>query len=175
MAATIFRKVTYTNLYDTTFNEKIKRKSRVAQSFPSERSLAQLVEAVCVSSTVFLTSLRRSDLRPSSFNITIGSVMADLQYASCLSSSNQVEAGRALPSIRMLFCCQSAQEIVRYLSQIVGNSGYFLGAINKCVQLTVTARASRRVPSCAMVRCIMMVTSFRDCRPRLVGFMPLLN
>lgn len=40
--------------------------------------------------------------------------MADLQYASCLDNSNHPEADRALPSIWTLFCCQSAQEIVRY-------------------------------------------------------------
>lgn len=40
--------------------------------------------------------------------------MADLQYASCLDNSNHPEADRALPSIWTLFCCQSAQKIVRY-------------------------------------------------------------
>lgn len=45
--------------------------------------------------------------------------MADLQYASCLDNSNHPEADRALPSIWTLFCCQSAQEIVRYLSSLV--------------------------------------------------------
>lgn len=45
--------------------------------------------------------------------------MADLQYASCLDNSNHPEADRALPSIWTLFCCQSAQEIVRYRSSLV--------------------------------------------------------
>ena len=40
--------------------------------------------------------------------------MANLQYASCLDNSNHTEAGRVLPSIWTLFCCQSAQKIVRY-------------------------------------------------------------
>ena len=45
--------------------------------------------------------------------------MADLQYASCLDNSNHPEADRALPSIWTLFCCQSAQKIVRYRSSLV--------------------------------------------------------
>ncbi|MFQ6941395.1 hypothetical protein [Collinsella intestinalis] len=40
--------------------------------------------------------------------------MADLQYASCLDNLNHTEAGRALPSIWTLSCCQNAQKIVRY-------------------------------------------------------------
>lgn len=64
--------------------------------------------------TVFLTSSRRSDPRLSSFDVAMGSGMANLQYASCLDNLNHTEAGRALPSIWTLFRCQSAQNIVRY-------------------------------------------------------------
>lgn len=64
--------------------------------------------------TVFLTGSRRSDPRFSSFDVTMGSGMANLQYASCLDNLNHTEAGRALPSIWTLFRCQSAQNIIRY-------------------------------------------------------------
>lgn len=82
----------------------------------SETSSILLVETLTryistiASSTVSLTSSRRSDLRLSSFNAAMGSGMADLQYASCLDNLNHTEACRALPSIWTLFCCQSAQE-----------------------------------------------------------------
>ena len=76
--------------------------------------LQQAVQRVLVSSTVFLTSSRRSDLRLSSLKDTMGSGMANLQYASCLDNLNHTEAGRALPSTWTLFRCQSAQIIVRY-------------------------------------------------------------
>ena len=57
-------------------------------------------------------------MRLSSFNVTMGSGMANLRYAFCLDNSNHTEAGRALPSIWTLFRCQSAQNIVRYLAYL---------------------------------------------------------
>ena len=46
----------------------------------------------------------------------MGSGMVYLQHGSCLGNSNHAGAGRAFLSIRTLFRCQSAQEIVRYLA-----------------------------------------------------------
>lgn len=81
---------------------------------PTSSSASASSGPFSVSSTVFPASSRRSDLRLSSFNVTMGSGMANLQYASCLDNLNHTEAGRALPSIWTLFRCQSAQNIVRY-------------------------------------------------------------
>lgn len=66
--------------------------------------------------------------------------MADLQYASCLDNSNHPEADRALPSIWTLFCCQSAQEIVRYRS----SHGWVRAALIASWPCTRTVRGRTR-------------------------------